>query len=232
MTGFFPIMMFALPAACFAMIMTARKENRKAVAGMLIGLALTSFLTGITEPIEFLFIFLSPALFLTHAVLTGASLAITSVLGMKLGFGFSAGLTDYLINFNISQKPLLLIPVGLCFAILYYFIFVFFIKKFDLPTPGRTDDEESVKLASLSNEGLKAIAADVLEAIGGKGNIGSIDACVTRIRLTAKNDKLVNDDRLKELGATGIMRMGGNNVQIIVGTVADPLVTYMKALIK
>lgn len=232
MTGFFPIMMFALPAVCLAFVTTAKKENKKAVAGMVFGLALTSFLTGITEPIEFLFIFLAPVLFAIHAVLTGASLAISSIFGMKLGFSFSAGLTDYLINFNISQKPLLLIPIGLAFAVIYYFIFVYFIKKLDLPTPGRTDDEESVKLSQLSDSELKAAAQGVLEALGGKNNINSIDACVTRIRLTAKDDSKVNDTRLKELGATGIMRMGGNNIQVIVGTVADPLVTYIKAIMK
>jgi N-acetylglucosamine PTS system EIICBA or EIICB component len=232
MTGFFPIMMFALPAACFAMITTARKENRKMIAGMLLGIAFTSFLTGITEPIEFLFMFLSPVLYVIHAVLTGTALAITSLLGMKLGFGFSAGAIDYVLNFNISKNPLLLIPVGLIYGILYYVIFVFVIRKFDLPTPGRTDDEESVNIASLSDEGLKVLAGEILKAIGNKGNINSIDACVTRIRLTAKDPKLVDEDQLKELGATQILKMGGNNFQIIVGTMADPIVTYMKALMK
>jgi N-acetylglucosamine PTS system EIICBA or EIICB component len=232
MTGFFPIMMFALPAACLAMITTARKENRKMVAGMLLGIAFTSFLTGITEPIEFLFMFLSPVLYVIHAVLTGTALAVTSLLGMKLGFGFSAGAIDYIINFNISKNPLLLIPVGLIYAVLYYIIFVFVIRKFDLPTPGRTDDEESVNIASLSDEGLKVLAGEILKAIGNKGNINSIDACVTRIRLTAKDPKLVDEEQLKELGATQILKMGGNNFQIIVGTMADPIVTYMKALMK
>lgn len=232
MTGFFPIMMFALPAACLAMITAAKKESRKMVAGMLLGIAFTSFLTGITEPIEFLFMFLSPVLYGIHALLTGTALAISSLLGMKLGFGFSAGAIDYFLNYGIATKPLLLIPLGLIFGALYYVIFLFVIKKFDLPTPGRTDDEESVSLTSLNNEGLKTAAAEILAAIGGKDNIDVIDACVTRIRLTAKSDKLVNEARLKELGATGILKMKGNNFQIIVGTVADPLVTYMKALMK
>lgn len=232
MTGFFPIMMFALPAACLAMITTAKKENRKAVTGMLLGIAFTSFLTGITEPIEFAFMFLAPVLYGVHAVLTGASLALTTALGIKDGFSFSAGFIDYALNYGIASKPILLIVIGLIFAAIYYFVFVFFIKKFDLPTPGRADDEESVSLTGLTNTELTAKAAEILEAIGSKSNIDSIDACVTRIRLTAKNPALVDEARLKQIGATGVMKMGGNNFQIVVGTVADPLVTHMKALMK
>lgn len=232
MTGFFPIMMFALPAACLAMITTAKKENRKIVAGMLLGVAFTSFLTGITEPIEFLFMFLSPLLYVIHALLTGVALAVSSLVGMKLGFGFSAGAIDYFLNLGISTKPILLIPLGLIFGVLYYVVFVAVIKKFDLPTPGRIDDEESVSISSLSNEGLKVLAADILKAIGNKENITTIDACVTRIRLTAKDGKLVDEKKLKELGATGVLKMGSNNFQIIVGTMADPIVTYMKTLTK
>jgi PTS system N-acetylglucosamine-specific IIC component len=232
MTGFFPIMMFALPAACLAMITTAKKESRKMVAGMLLGVAFTSFLTGITEPIEFLFMFLSPLLYVIHAILTGVSLAVTALLGIKLGFGFSAGAIDYGLNYGISTKPLLMIPIGLAFAVVYYVVFVFVIKKFDLPTPGRVDDEESVSISSLSNEGLKALAADILKAIGDKENVSVIDACVTRLRLTAKDGSRVDEKRLKELGATGVLKMGSNNFQIIVGTMADPIATYMKALMK
>lgn len=231
-TGFFPIMMFALPAACLAMVTAAKKENRKAISGMMLSVALTSFLTGITEPIEFSFMFLAPALYLVHAVLTGVSLAVTSALGMRAGFSFSAGLTDYLINFGISSKPIALLLVGLIFAAIYYFLFLFAIKKFNLPTPGRADDEESAVLSNLSNTELGSRATLILEAIGGKANISSIDACITRIRVSAKDAALVNEARLKELGATGVMKMGANNFQIIVGTMADPLVTHMKALMK
>lgn len=233
MTGFFPIMMFALPAACLAMIMAAKKKNRKAVTGMLLGVALTSFLTGITEPIEFLFMFLSPVLYVIHALLTGISLAVTSALGMKCGFAFSAGLTDYIINFGISSKPIGLVVVGLIFGAIYYFIFLFLIKKFDIPTPGRLDEsEESAVLSGLNNSELKSKAAEILEAIGCKENISSLDACITRIRLTAKDVDKVDEKKLKELGATGVLKMGKNNYQIVVGTVADPLVTHMKSLMK
>ncbi|MGH4124097.1 MAG: N-acetylglucosamine-specific PTS transporter subunit IIBC [Clostridium sp.] len=232
MTGFFPIMMFGLPAACLAMIATAKKENRKAVTGMLLGIAFTAFLTGITEPIEFLFMFIAPGLYAVHAILTGASFAITSALGVKSGFGFSAGVIDYVISFGIASKPILLLIIGLIFGVIYYFVFYFFIKKFNLSTPGRGNEEISAPLAKLNTSELGLRAISMLEAIGGKSNIENIDACITRVRLTIKDNSLVNEARLKELGATAIMKIGSNNYQIIVGTIADPLVTHMKAAMK
>lgn len=232
MTGFFPIMMFALPAACLAMITTAKKENKKAVTGMLLGIAFTSFLTGITEPIEFSFMFLAPVLYGVHAVLTGVSLAVTSALGIKSGFGFSAGLIDYLLNLGISTKPVLLLVIGLIFAVVYYFLFVFLIKALNIPTPGRDDEEFSSKLSNLGESELSVKAGEIIEAIGGKANIEGIDACVTRIRLTLKDGTLLKEDRLKQLGATGVMKMGSKNYQIVVGTIADILVTHMKNLMK
>ncbi|KLU61584.1 PTS system glucose-specific EIICBA component [Peptococcaceae bacterium CEB3] len=232
MTGFFPIMMFGLPAAALAMITTAKKENRKAVTGMLLGIAFTSFLTGITEPIEFSFMFLAPGLYLIHAFLTGTSLALCTALGIHAGFGFSAGLIDYVLNWGISTKPYLLIPIGLVYGAIYYFLFVFFIKKFNLPTPGRVEDEESVTLSGLGNNELATRAGDILAAIGSKENINVIDACVTRIRLTVKDPNKIDENRLKQIGATGVMKMGGNNFQIVVGTVADPLVTHIKSIMK
>ena len=137
MAGFFPIMMFALPAACLAMIHEARTDERKAATGILITAALTSLVTGVTEPIEFSFLFVAPLLFAVHAVLTGVSLAVAAAIGARDGFGFSAGLIDYLLNFNIATKPLLLILMGLVYAPLYYFVFRFLIRRYDLPTPGR-----------------------------------------------------------------------------------------------
>jgi PTS system N-acetylglucosamine-specific IIC component len=231
MTGFFPIMMFALPAACLAIITAARKENKKAVTGMLLGVALTSFLTGITEPIEFMFMFLSPVLYFVHALLTGLSLALTSALGMKCGFGFSAGLIDYLLNFTISTKPLGLLGMGLIFGIMYYFIFLFFIIKFDIPTPGRME-EESVKLSNLKDNELKERAVEILSAIGGEENIVSIEACITRIRLEVVDATKLDEVKLKEIGATAVMKLNSTNYQIIVGTIADILVTYIENLIE
>jgi PTS system N-acetylglucosamine-specific IIC component len=137
MAGFFPVMMFALPAAALAMIHEARTDARKATAGLLVTAALTSFVTGVTEPIEFSFLFVAPMLFGVHAVLTGLSMAISAAVGARDGFGFSAGLIDYLLNFNIATKPLLLVVIGLIYAAVYYFLFRFLIRRFDLPTPGR-----------------------------------------------------------------------------------------------
>lgn len=142
MTGFFPIMMFALPAACLAMYHCARPERRKVVGGMMFSIALTAFVTGVTEPIEFTFMFIAPVLYAIHAVLTGVSMALTWALGMKDGFGFSAGAIDFLLNLGIATKPWLLVLVGLCFAVIYYAVFRFAIIKFNLPTPGRETDEE------------------------------------------------------------------------------------------
>lgn len=235
MTGFFPIMMFGLPAACLAMITAAKKEKKKEVTGMLLGIAFTSFLTGITEPIEFLFMFLAPVLYGIHAVLTGIAGAVTYALNMKLGFGFSAGFIDYALNFSKSNtsNPLGLALVGLVFAVIYYFVFLLYIKKFDVKTPGREDDDEvevEVKASTKSSD-LAGKAKGILEAIGGKENILTIDACVTRIRLSLNDGNKINERELKKLGASGVMKMGEGNYQIVVGTLADPIVSQMKKLL-
>lgn len=142
MTGFFPIMMFALPAAALAITHCARPERRKAVGGMMVSLALTSFVTGITEPIEFAFMFIAPLLYVIHAILTALSMAITWALGVHHGFSFSAGAIDYFLNWNLATKPWLIIPIGLVFAAVYYVTFRFAIIKFNLATPGREPEEE------------------------------------------------------------------------------------------
>ncbi|MGW6686022.1 PTS transporter subunit EIIC [Streptomyces sp. NPDC054961] len=146
MTGFFPIMMFALPAACLAIVHCARPERRKVVGGMMFSLALTAFVTGITEPIEFTFMFIAPVLYAIHAVLTGVSMALTWALGMKDGFGFSAGAIDFFLNLGIASNPWGLAGIGLCFAAVYYAVFRFAITKWNLPTPGRESDEELAEL--------------------------------------------------------------------------------------
>ncbi len=152
-SGFFPIMMFALPAACLAMVHCARPERRKVVGGMMLSLALTSFVTGITEPIEYSFVFIAPALYAVHALLTGVSMAVTWALGVKDGFSFSAGLIDYVINWGLATKPWMIIPIGLCFAAVYYAVFRFAITKFNIPTPGREPEEEA---EALEQENTKA----------------------------------------------------------------------------
>jgi PTS system N-acetylglucosamine-specific IIC component len=217
MAGFFPIMMFGLPAACLAMYHTALPERRKAVAGILASVALTSFLTGVTEPIEFSFMFLAPALYVLHAVLTGISMVVMDALGVKLGFGFSAGLFDYLLNYGIATRPLMLLPVGAAYFAIYYFSFRWCILRFNLQTPGR----EVEAIAAAPSAFGSARGADFLAALGGTGNVRSVDACMTRLRLTMADPAAVDEPRLKALGARGMVRPGGDALQVVLGPIAD-----------
>lgn len=228
-------MMFGLPAAIFAMIAAAKPEKRKAVTGMLGGLALTSFLTGITEPIEFSFMFLSPLLYGVHAVLTGVSMWVTTELGIRDGFTFSAGGIDYLINFNIAEKPLLLLLVGVVYAIIYFVVFYSLIKLLNLKTPGREDDEisEEIEIDSTSvvgNDKYKQMAYHFMNDIGGKENITSIDNCATRLRLQVQDMEKVSDSLLRAHGAKGVMKMNNHNLQIIVGTEVEFVADAMMRL--
>ena len=225
MSGFFPVMMFGLPAACLAMYHSARRQRRKAVAGLLSSMALTSFLTGITEPIEFTFIFLAPLLYALHAVLTGISMALMNGLDVRLGFGFSAGLFDYLLNFTRAQNPLLLLPVGTLYFAVYYFTFRYIIVRFDLHTPGR--DAEAPALAP-GEPAAADEAAAFITALGGTGNLLDIDACATRLRLRVRDQALLNEASLKALGATAVMRPSADTVQIIVGLRADQIASAMR----
>ncbi|MBL4987129.1 MULTISPECIES: N-acetylglucosamine-specific PTS transporter subunit IIBC [Bacillus] len=225
MTGFFPVMMFGLPAACLAMVVTAKPEKRKATAGLMIGMALTSFITGITEPIEFSFMFLSPLLYGVHAILTGLSLFIVNTLGIHSGFAFSAGAIDYVLSFGIAQKPILLLVVGIIYGVVYFVVFYFLIKLLKLKTPGREDDDMEDIAA---DDAVTAGGASVLvEGLGGKDNITTIDHCATRLRLTVEDTNLLNEATLKKAGAKGVLTSGKTSVQIIIGTnvefVADDL---------
>lgn len=218
MGGFFPVMMFGMVGVALAIVVCAKKEKRAATIGLLSSLALTAFLTGITEPIEFLFIFLSPLLLIAHALITGASMIITTALGVLHGFSFSAGFIDYVLNFGIATKPLLILLIGLGIGALYFFVFVFLIKKFDIPTPGREDeDEEFAENTAISGD-MTEVAKAYIEALGGADNIISVDNCVTRLRLGVKDNAIVKDAKLKALGARGVVRPGKGNVQVIVGT--------------
>ncbi|NNU84042.1 PTS sugar transporter [Geobacillus sp. BMUD] len=231
MAGFFPVMMFGLPAAALAMIAAAKKERRKAVAGALLGVALTSFLTGITEPIEFLFMFLSPLLYVVHAVLTGLSLAVATALDIHHGFTFSAGAIDFFLNYGIAQKPYLLIVQGLIYAVIYFVVFYFLITKLDLKTPGREDDVEGEFTDSgAAQSGVKYedLAANYIEALGGKDNLAQIDNCVTRLRLKVKDMSKVNEAELKRLGAKGVLRLNQTDLQVIVGTDVEFLANAMR----
>jgi N-acetylglucosamine PTS system EIICBA or EIICB component len=229
MAGFFPVMMFGLPAACLAMYHTALPERRRAVGGLLGSIALTSFLTGVTEPIEFTFIFLAPALFGVHALLTGVAFIIMSALGVHLGFNFSAGLFDYILNFNRATRPLLLLPVGALYFALYYFLFRFVIVRFDLRTPGRDPGEGSTATAPPP---VGERARDYLAALGGAANIVSLDACATRLRLTINDQGAVDPGALKRLGAVGVVRPAANALQVVVGPVADQIAGEMRALLR
>ena len=235
MSGFFPIMMFAMPAAALALIHTAKPEKRKMISAIFIGSALASFFTGITEPLEFSFMFLAPVLYVLHALLTGLSGLVMYLLDVKLGFAFSAGLIDYLLNIKLSTNPFLLLPVGLAFGAVYYFLFRYVIVKFNLKTPGREDDDkqalESIKEpeAPVVKSTLEEIKAErVLRAIGGTDNIESIDACITRLRLVVRDENIVNDIELKRAGAAGVMRLGHGAVQIIFGTSSEAIKDEIK----
>ena len=225
MSGFFPVMMFGLPAACLAMYRSALPQRRKAVAGLLSSMALTSFLTGITEPIEFTFMFLAPLLYAVHAVLTGVSMALMDGLGVRLGFGFSAGLFDYVLNFSRAQNPLLLLPVGALYFVVYYFAFRYVIVRFDLQTPGR-DSEAAQPTQGDRAAGDEATA--FVAALGGAGNLLDIDACATRLRLRVQDQALVDQPTLKTLGATAVMLPTGDTVQVIVGLRADEIAGAMR----
>lgn len=229
MAGFFPVMMFGLPAACLAMYHTALPERRRVVGGLLGSIALTSFLTGVTEPIEFTFMFLAPALYAVHALLTGIAFVIMKALDVHLGFTFSAGVIDYALNFKISTHPLLLLPVGALYFALYYFLFRFAIVRFDLRTPGR-DPEEGTTAAAPPVAGERA--RDYLAALGGAGNIVSLSACATRLRLTIANESAVDKAALKRLGAAGTVRPAANALQVVVGPIADLLAGEIRPLLR
>ena len=223
MAGYFPIMMFGLPSACLAMYKNALPDNKKAVAGMLLSMALTSFLTGVTEPIEFSFIFLAPVLFGIHAMLTGLSLSMMYLLNVHLGFTFSAGLIDYLLFFKLSTNPLYLIPIGLVFFAVYYFTFDFFIRKYNLQTIGRDTANAEVSIIKTDSRALQFI-----EALGGSANILAVDSCMTRLRLTTVNSSNINVAMLKDLGAHGTIAPTKETLQVIVGAVADIIASEIR----
>ena len=223
MSGFFPVMMFGLPAACLAMYRSAHPERRKAVGGMLLSLALTSVLTGVTEPIEFSFMFLAPLLYALHAVLTGLSMALMDMLGARLGFGFSAGLFDYVLNFGLATRPWMLLPVGAAYFLVYYGAFRFCIVRFDLKTPGR----ESEGPAPMVNPAGSRPQGFII-ALGGPSNLKTVDACTTRLRLLLANTEIVDEGALKALGARGIVRPGGEALQVVLGPTADQMASEIR----
>jgi len=218
MSGFFPVMMFGLPAACLAMYHSALPERRRAVGGLLASIALTSLLTGVTEPIEFTFIFLAPVLYAVHALLTGVAFILMNALHVRLGFGFSAGLFDYVLNFSRATRPLWLLPVGALYFALYYGLFRWVIVRFDLKTPGR----DALESAAAALPAMPAERARVwISALGGAANLVSVDACTTRLRLMVADQAAVDEGALKRLGVRGLVRPSANALQVVVGANAD-----------
>jgi PTS system N-acetylglucosamine-specific IIC component len=228
MAGFFPVMMFGLPAACLAMYRAARPERRKAVSGLLASMALTSFLTGITEPIEFTFMFLAPMLYVVHALLTGLAMVVMNLLGVRLGFGFSAGFIDYVLNFGLSTRPLWLLPIGAAYFVVYYGVFRACITAFNLQTPGRepVETQSSVALSDVP----RAVA--FVEALGGAGNLASVDACATRLRLVVRSQGSVDEQALKRLGAHATVKVSADALQVVLGPIADQVAGEIRAQLR
>lgn len=229
--GFFPIMMFGLPGAALAIYHTAKIENKEKVAGIMIAAGFASFFTGVTEPLEFSFMFLAPALYVVHAALTGISVFIAASMQWIAGFGFSAGLVDMVLS---TRNPLavnwyMLIIQGIVFFALYYFIFRAVIVKFNLKTPGREDDDEEESSVRGSKE-TGELAKQYLKALGGHDNLENIDACITRLRLTLKDTSVISEKQLKALGAMGVVKLGSNNVQVILGPLAEIVAGEMKKI--
>jgi PTS system N-acetylglucosamine-specific IIC component len=220
MTGMFPVMLFGLPAACLAMYRNALPERRKVMGGIFLSMALTSFLTGVTEPIEFAFMFLAPFLYLLHALLTGLSMAVTNLLNIHLGFTFSGGFIDMVLGWGKSTNGWLVIPVGLAYAVVYYSVFDFCIRKFNLKTPGREDIPVSQAEAMTDNQR----AGAYIRALGGADNLLSVGACTTRLRLDMVDRSKAVDAELKALGAMAVVRPGnGGSLQVVVGPMADSI---------
>ena len=222
MSGFFPCMMFGIPGAALAMIQCAKPAKKKIAIGLVASAAVCSFICGVTEPFEFGFMFLAPGLYVVYALLYGIFTIITVALGFRAGFSFSAGATDLLFSSTLpaAQKTVLIIPLGIAAFVVFYFVFLFAIKKFDLKTPGREDDDdlEEEKKVQLASDNYTEIAKKILAGCGGKGNIVSIDNCVTRLRLEVRDMTAVNDKAIKAAGVAGVIKPGKTSVQIIVGT--------------
>ena len=222
MTGFFPVMMMGLPGAALAMYVTSKPSKKKATGGILIGAAFAAFLVGITEPLEFLFMFLAPGLYLIHAIFMGISMGVTAALPVRSGFGFSGGFIDLILQWvnPLAMNPWAIFVMGAFWFVVYFLVFRFVILKWNLKTPGRgadeDDDEESDSTATGADKYI--LTADrFIEALGGKGNIDEVENCATRLRLSLNDVSLADEQALKAAGATGVMKPGGNLYQVIYG---------------
>ena len=219
MAGFFPCMMFGIPGAALAMVQTAKANKRKATIGIVGAAAVCALLCGVTEPFEFAFMFLAFPLYIVYAALYGIFTIITVALGFRAGFCFSAGLTDLIFSASLpaAAKTWLIIPLGIAAFVVFYLVFLFAIKKFDLKTPGREDDQEGELKIELADNDFTAMASVILEGVGGAQNLTSIDHCITRLRLEVKDRLLVDEKKIKSSGAAGVIRPGKTSVQVIIG---------------
>ena len=234
MAGFFPCMMFGIPGAALAMIQTAKTNKRKVTIGIIGSAALVAFLLGLTEPFEFAFMFLAPVLYLIYALLYGVFAAVTVALGFRGGFCFSAGAIDLVLSAQMpaAAKTWLILPIGLVAFAVFYLVFLFAIKKWNLKTPGREDDQEEELKIELASDDFTTMASIILEGCGGKDNIVSIDNCITRLRLEVKDRLLVDEKKIKSSGAAGVIRPGKTSVQVIIGTKVQFVADEFKKLCK
>ncbi len=224
MSGFYIVMMFGLPAMAYAIYLNTPKGSRKKVGAILAGVAFTSFLTGITEPLEFLFLFAAPLLFLLHALLTGLALAVAQLLDIHAGFGFSAGFIDYVINYKLATNPLLILPLGALFALIYFVSSYYTIKIFKLKIFGEETESENIEQDSE--------AQAFIAALGGKDNIVDTDACITRLRMSVKDSIMLTDTDFTALGAKGVIRPNTTSIQIVLGTKAESIAESIKEALK
>ena len=234
MSGFFPCMMFGIPGAALAMIHTAKSDKKKVAVGLVASAAVCSFVCGVTEPFEFAFMFLAPMLYVIYALLYGIFTTVTVLLGFRAGFSFSAGATDLLFSASLpaAQSTWLILPLGLAAFAVFYVVFRFAIVKFDLKTPGREDDDlEAEKKAVLSNNDFTQVASIILEGLGGKGNVKSLDNCITRLRLEINDYTQVDEKKIKSAGVAGVMRPSKTAVQVIVGTKVQFVADEMKKML-
>ena len=234
MSGFFPCMMFGIPGAALAMIQCAKDNKKKVAIGLVASAALCAFICGVTEPFEFGFMFLAPGLYVIYALLYGIFTVVTVLLGFRAGFSFSAGATDLLFSASLpaAQKTWLIIPLGIAAFIVFYVVFKFAILKFDLKTPGREDDDTDETTVKLANDNFTEVAKIILEGVGGKGNVASIDNCITRLRLEIKDYTAVDEKKIKSAGVAGVIRPGKNSVQVVIGTKVQFVADEFKKLCK
>ena len=234
MSGFFPCMMFGIPGAALAMIQTAKTTKRKATIGIVGSAAVCAFLCGVTEPFEFAFMFLAFPLYVVYALLYAIFATITVALGYRAGFCFSAGLTDAIFSSFLpaANKSWLLLPMGVAAFVVFYLVFLFAIKKWNLKTPGREDDQDGEMKIELANNDYTAMAEIIMEGLGGKENVVSIDHCITRLRLEVKDRLLVDEKKIKASGAAGVIRPGKTSVQVIIGPKVQFVYEEFKKLAK